>query len=179
MPKIVTHLIRAPKRQTQPKVRLRKHVDPSERQRTHYTYSGGVTRCSRCPPKASRTAPDRFCDDCARINAARHQAGLIRPAGDLRPSPDNIINPLVVGKYRGPTIQRRFKDAAQPVVTAYVEKLGRGWRRGVATLNGKRIYVGKPVRTVEEAMRYATHSQRLIKLGLQFESDCADYGLID
>jgi hypothetical protein len=171
MPKITTHLVSAkPKAFVTTKVR-RKHRDPSDTERTYTTHCGGVTRCSRCPPK-------RCCDDCARINNARQMAGLIRPSGDPRPSPDNIIHPTVVGKYRGPSIQRRYKDLPQPVVTAFVEPLGKGWRRGVATLNGRRIYVGKPMRTIEQAFAYATQCQRLIKMGLEFESELAEQGLL-
>lgn len=152
------------------------HVQRETNERHEYHYSGGITRCSRCPP--DRTGmPARFCEDCARINKARHQAGLIRPSGDQRSSPDNIINPLVIGKYRGPGFHRRYKDSAQPVVTAFVEKFGGGWRRGVATLNGVRVHVGPKVRSVEEAFAFANQSMKLIKLGLQFEAELADkYG---
>lgn len=140
------------------------------RERHTTTHFGGVTRCSRCPPR-------HCCEDCARINNARQIAGLIRPPGDPRPSPDNIINPTVVGKYRGPGYHRRYKDTSQPVVTAFVEKLGRGWRRGVATLNGKRVYVGKPMQSHDAAWEWAGNSAKLIKLGLRFESDLEDrYG---
>jgi hypothetical protein len=171
MPKILTHLVSAkPKAFVTTTVR-RKHRDPSDRERTYTTHAGGVTRCSACPPK-------HCCDDCARINNARQIAGLIRPPGDPRPSPDNIIHPTVVGKYRGPTIQRRFKTAAQPVVTAFVEPISRGWRRGVATLNGKRIHVGPKVQSIDAAWAFATTSARNIKLALAYESELAAQGLL-
>lgn len=155
------------------------HVERERREHHEYHYSGGVTRCSRCPP--DRTGmPARFCPECANINRARHQAGLLRPAGDPRPSTDNIINPVVVGKYRGPGFHKRFKDSPQPVVTAFVEKCGRGWRRGVATLNGVRVYVGNKTQSHDAAWDYATHHQMLIKMGIQFENELIEkYGSLD
>lgn len=148
----------------------RLHVERETKHRHETTHFGGVTRCSKCPPK-------HCCPECARINNARQIAGLIRPPGDERPSPDNIINPTVVGKYRGPGFHRRYKDVSQPIVGSFVEKVSRGWRRGVATLNGARIHVGPKVQSQDEAWAYATNSAKLIKLGLQFESELADkYG---
>jgi hypothetical protein len=125
-------------------------------------YPGGPTRCTRCPPKC-------FCDECGRINKQRQHAGLIRPSGDPRPSAANIYNPAVVGKYKAMG-KKEYLQSPGLIVTAFVERLGGGWRRGVATLNGKRIYEGKPTRSADEAMSWAIGRQKLIKLGLSYES---------
>jgi hypothetical protein len=133
----------------------RTHVGTTDRRRTGFQpnrertelaprYPGGPTRCTRCPPKC-------FCDECGRINKQRQHAGLIRPSGDPRPSAANIYNPAVVGKYKAMG-KKEYLQSPGLVVTAFVERLGGGWRRGVATLNGKRIYEGKPTRSADEAM---------------------------
>lgn len=125
-------------------------------------YPGGPTRCTRCPPKS-------FCDECGRINKARQHAGLIRPAGDPRPSTDNIYNPAVVGRYK-PMGSTAYRQTPGVVVTGFVERLGGGWRRGVVTINGKRMYEGKPTRDNDEAWSYAADRQNMVKISLRFES---------
>lgn len=178
MPKLrVTHRQQQELRREQEDIAAyRRRLAREQREYHHYTYSGGITRCSKCPPQRSRAEPHRFCPDCARINRARQHAGLIRPKGSPEPSADNIINPIVVGKYKGPTFQRRYNNSPQPVVTAFVEHFRGGWRRGVALLNGKRIYVGDKTQSQDDAWDYASNSARLIKIGLQFESQLADHG---
>lgn len=190
MPKIVTRSITVavptntkratPAQEARQALRAQHQRERKERAVRHeYNYTGGVTRCSRCPPQRTRSEPHRFCADCASINRARQHAGLIRPSGSPDPSPANIINPLVVGKYRGPSLTlRRFANSPQPVVTAFVEKLGGGWRRGVATLNGKRVYEGRPTRSQSDAWDYAGMSADCIRTGLRFESELADMGVL-
>lgn len=46
----------------------------------------------------------------------------------------------------------------------------------MALLNGKRIYVGDKTQSQDDAWDYASNSARLIKIGLQFESQLADHG---
>jgi hypothetical protein len=74
-----------------------------------------------------------------------------------------------VGKYKAMG-KKEYLQSPGLIVTAFVERLGGGWRRGVATLNGKRIYEGKPTRSADEAMSWAIGRQKLIKLGLSYES---------
>jgi hypothetical protein len=129
----------------------RTHVGTTDRRRTGFQpnrertelaprYPGGPTRCTRCPPKC-------FCDECGRINKQRQHAGLIRPSGDPRPSAANIYNPAVVGKYKAMG-KKEYLQSPGLVVTAFVERLGGGWRRGVA----QQRYEGKPTRSADEAM---------------------------
>lgn len=170
MPQIETRTIPRPKKAP----RISKHTplryDPHAHERRHELqarYPGGPTRCTRCPPTT-------FCETCARINRARHHAGLLRPTNDPHPSPDNAIHPIVVGKYRGPTFERRLKDLSQPVVTAFIEHFGGSWVRGIVSLNGKRIYVGRKTQSLSKAWDFAHRSARLVKLGLQYESDLCE-----
>ena len=140
----------------------------------HYTHTGGVTTCTRCPPRATLTSELRFCDDCKRINKARFEAGLIKPPGDQRDHPNNIINPHVAGAYRGQSFSKRFAQSGGPCITACIERLGNGWRRGIVTLNGAKLYIGPKTRSQDEAWDYATARAKAAKAGLEFESQVAD-----
>jgi hypothetical protein len=133
----------------------------SERQHTYR--SDGVTRCSRCPPTSC-------CNYCAGLNNARQQAGLIRPRGDPTPHPNNRLIPVVSGTLKGGR-PLRLKHIPYPVIAAYVRPLGGGWRVGVASLDGKEVYVSKPMRSVVEAMTYANERKALIRIGLEYEAE--------
>lgn len=140
----------------------------------HYTHSGGITTCTRCPPRASMTAELRFCEDCARINRARFQAGLIKPPGDMTDHPNNIINPHVAGAYRGQHFSKRFAQSGGPCITASIEHLGGGWRRGVVTLNGAKLYIGPKTRDQDAAWDYAVARSKAVRVGLEHESLVAE-----
>lgn len=141
-----------------------------QREREEYTHAGGITHCSRCPPKRHRLDFLRFCDDCKRINAARHKAGLIRP--NCGPdNPNNIIDPTVSGAYRGQSRMLAYNPRAKgkPVLTAHIKQLGGGWRRGLSSLNGRVIWEGPKTRSMDDAWAYAHEHLELIREGLRYE----------
>lgn len=143
------------------------------RQREEFTHAGSITHCSRCPPKRHRRDELRFCPDCARINAARFRAGLIRPpVGEQVDHANNIIDPTVKGTYRGQSrclIYRHSAQHALPVTTAHIKQLGGGWRRGLASLNGSVVWEGPKTRSMDEAWAYAHEHVELIREGLRYE----------
>jgi hypothetical protein len=123
--------------------------------------SDGVTRCSKCPPR-------HCCPDCARINNARQQAGLIRPRGSPEPHPNNCV-PCIPAKqgYQG---GRPYKVPQRgcDVLSIEVVPLGGGWYEGQALLGLDIVYRAKH-RSPAEARRYAVNSMVCIRQGLDFE----------
>lgn len=123
--------------------------------------SDGVTRCSKCPPL-------RCCPECAKLNNARQQAGLIRPRGDPRPHPNNCLIPVVHGPHKG---GRPLKVANRPseIISIDVKPLGGGWYLGMALLGLDVVYERK-FRSRDDARRYAVNSMVAIREGLAFEA---------
>lgn len=161
------------------RARPRSESYESRRAVKHYTHSGGVTTCTRCPPRTTTTAELRFCEDCARINKARFQAGLITPPADQTDHPNNIINPRVAGSYRGQHFGKAYRHASgDPCVTACIKRHKGGWRQGVVRLNGKEVYVGPKTQSQDEAWEYATSRAKSVREGLAYESLLADVGVL-
>lgn len=182
MAQIVTRTIKAPKRrmtgrkatgverstaaQEQEARRLnewRKLEARRERAQKALTFrSDGVMRCSKCPPK-------HCCADCARINNARQQAGLIRPKGDPHPHPNNCM-PCIPRSdgYLGHKPDRPTTGSCSQIVSIDVKALGGGWYLGQAYLGVQCIYERK-FRSRDAARRYAVNSMVDIKDGLKFE----------
>jgi hypothetical protein len=178
---IETRTISQPHRQRRPnKVSVgtshvsnhRKRQREAQREREEYTHAGGITHCSRCPPKRYQSDTIKFCEDCARINAARHKAGLIRP----NCGPDhanNIIDPTVRDNhYRGQSRMLMYKrpgNKTQPVITAHIRQLGGGWRQGLASLNGRVVWEGPKTQSMDEAWAFAHERKGWIREGLSYE----------
>lgn len=144
------------------------------RTREEFTHAGGITHCSKCPPKRFRNDMLRFCPDCSRINAARHTAGLIRPPADQQVDhPNNIVDPTVSGSYRGQSRMLAYdhrRTRGAPVITAHLKQLGGGWRRGLASLNGRVIWEGPKTQSMDEAWAYAHEHVALIREGLAYDA---------
>jgi hypothetical protein len=123
--------------------------------------SDGVTRCSKCS--------HGFCEDCARINKARQQAGLIRPYGSPEPHPNNCMPCIPHAQHYIGGVPIKLANAPGQIVSIEVKPLGGGWYLGQAYLGLECIYERK-FRSRDEARRYAVNSMVDIKDGLKFEA---------
>lgn len=74
--------------------------------------------------------------------------------------------PILRGTYRGAridTVRGRSGDNVHGTVTTT-----NGWHRGIAYLNGQRIYEGRPTRSRDAAWAYVDQSMKCIRAGLDW-----------
>jgi hypothetical protein len=147
-------------------VEYRRRLVKEENERRAKIYTSDVpTRCSECPPAGS-------CETCAGINMARITTGLLKPKEDPTPHPNNCMLVINEGPYRGGFTrkpQERFGKAAA-IVAVRLKRSGNGWMRGVASLNGKDVWVQpKATRNEDEAWDFATEKAEYIRIGLDYE----------
>ena len=96
---------------------------------------------------------------------ARLTAGLIVNTTDPADHANNVCVQPMSGKFRGYR-PLKWTRRSCPGVAAKVEKIGGGWRRGVALLDGIVVYRGPATRNQAEAWDYACSRLDVIKMGL-------------
>lgn len=137
-----------------------------------------IMRCTSCPPQG-------FCADCAGVNRARQEVGLL--VTDLTPGLANTVcQPMaeqmlcLAPKYRGYTgFKDKISRKRQPVVSQRVISTRNGWHRGIASLNGQPLITGKPCRDYTTAASFARNAAELIRDGLDYERKSAVFKEID